>query len=167
MPPEPSLTVAWEWSGNLFPGAICKSTQHPRGRAKSLTSLSDSAGHISIGCTAATLKGTGRKGDSRAMSLSKLQDIVNDREAWWEKSPDTPGSPEGNTEGPGTASSAGGFPAILATPGSTTGTNPPPTASGISTCAPRGNPACRGTFGGRRKAVRDRLALQGGTGDFP
>ena len=29
------------------------------------------------------------------------------------------------------------------------------------------NPACRGTFGGRRKAVRDRLALQGGTGDFP
>ena len=27
--------------------------------------------------------------------------------------------------------------------------------------------ACRGTFGGRRKAVRDRLALQGGTGDFP
>ena len=25
----------------------------------------------------------------------------------------------------------------------------------------RGNPACRGTFGGRRKAVRDRLALQG------
>ena len=33
--------------------------------------------------------------------------------------------------------------------------------------APRGNPACRGAFGGRRKAVRDRLALQGGTGDFP
>ena len=33
--------------------------------------------------------------------------------------------------------------------------------------SPRGNPACRGTFGGRRKAVRDRLALQGGTGDFP
>ena len=28
---------------------------------------------------------------------------------------------------------------------------------------PRGNPACRGTFGGRRKAVRDRFALQGGT----
>ena len=26
--------------------------------------------------------------------------------------------------------------------------------------SPRGNPACRGTFGGRRKAVRDRLALQ-------
>ena len=25
-------------------------------------------------------------------------------------------------------------------------------------CYPRGNPACRGTFGGRRKAVRDRLA---------
>ena len=24
-----------------------------------------------------------------------------------------------------------------------------------------GNPACRGTFGGRRKAVRDRFALQG------
>ena len=33
--------------------------------------------------------------------------------------------------------------------------------------SPRGNPACRGTFGGRRKAVRDRFALQGGTGDFP
>ena len=33
--------------------------------------------------------------------------------------------------------------------------------------SPRGNPACRGSFGGRRKAVRDRLALQGGTGDFP
>ena len=32
---------------------------------------------------------------------------------------------------------------------------------------PRGNPACRGTFGGRRKAVRDRFALQGGTGVFP
>ena len=31
----------------------------------------------------------------------------------------------------------------------------------------KGNPACRGTFGGRRKAVRDRFALQGGTGDFP
>ena len=29
-------------------------------------------------------------------------------------------------------------------------------------CSPRGTPACRGTFGGRRKAVRDRLALQGG-----
>ena len=29
----------------------------------------------------------------------------------------------------------GGFPATLATPGSTTGTDPPPTASGISTCA--------------------------------
>ena len=28
-------------------------------------------------------------------------------------------------------------------------------------------PSPRGTFGGRRKAVRDRLALQGGTGDFP
>ena len=28
-------------------------------------------------------------------------------------------------------------------------------------------PACRGTFGGRRKAVRDRFALQGGTGHFP
>ena len=34
-------------------------------------------------------------------------------------------------------------------------------------CYPRGNPACRGTFGGRMKAVRDRFALQGGTGDFP
>ena len=29
---------------------------------------------------------------------------------------------------------------------------------------PSRNPACRGTCGGRRKAVRDRLALQGGTG---
>ena len=29
------------------------------------------------------------------------------------------------------------------------------------------SPACRGTFGGRRKAVRERFALQGGTGDFP
>ena len=26
---------------------------------------------------------------------------------------------------------------------------------------PSGTPACRGTFGGRRKAVRDRFALQG------
>ena len=34
-------------------------------------------------------------------------------------------------------------------------------------CSPRGTQVCRGTFGGRRKAVRDRLALQGGTGDFP
>ena len=34
-------------------------------------------------------------------------------------------------------------------------------------CYPRGNPACRGTFGGRMKAVRDRFTLQGGTGDFP
>ena len=33
--------------------------------------------------------------------------------------------------------------------------------------SPSPPPACRGTFGGRRKAVRDRLALQGGTGDFP
>ena len=33
--------------------------------------------------------------------------------------------------------------------------------------SPRGNPACQGTFGCRRKAVRDRFALQGGTGDFP
>ena len=32
-------------------------------------------------------------------------------------------------------------------------------------CSPRGNPACRRTFGGRRKAVRDRFYLQGGTGD--
>ena len=31
----------------------------------------------------------------------------------------------------------------------------------------RGSCGSRGTFGGRRKAVRDRLALQGGTGDFP
>ena len=31
----------------------------------------------------------------------------------------------------------------------------------------RGTPACPGTLRGRRKAVRDRLALQGGTGDFP
>ena len=34
-------------------------------------------------------------------------------------------------------------------------------------CSSRGNLACRGTFGGRRKAVRDRFALQGGTGHFP
>ena len=34
-------------------------------------------------------------------------------------------------------------------------------------CSPRGNPVCRGTLGGRWKAVRDRFALQGGTGDFP
>ena len=27
-------------------------------------------------------------------------------------------------------------------------------------CSPRGNPACRGTFGGRRKAVRDRFAFR-------
>ena len=32
---------------------------------------------------------------------------------------------------------------------------------------PRGTPACRGTFGGRRKAVRDRFTIQGGTVDFP
>ena len=34
-------------------------------------------------------------------------------------------------------------------------------------CSPQGTPSCRVTFGGRRKAVRDRFALQGGTGDFP
>ena len=33
-------------------------------------------------------------------------------------------------------------------------------------CSPRGNPAYRGTFWGRMKAVRFRFALQGGTGDF-
>ena len=32
---------------------------------------------------------------------------------------------------------------------------------------PSGEPGVSGAFGGRRKAVRDRLALQGGTGDFP
>ena len=33
---------------------------------------------------------------------------------------------------------------------------------------PSGEPGVSGgTFGGRRKAVRDRFALQGGTGDFP
>ena len=32
---------------------------------------------------------------------------------------------------------------------------------------PSGDPACWGTFGGRSKAVRDRFALQGGTGDLP
>ena len=32
---------------------------------------------------------------------------------------------------------------------------------------PSGSPACRRTFGGRRKAVKDRFALQGGIGDFP
>ena len=30
-----------------------------------------------------------------------------------------------------------------------------------------GDPGVSGDFGGRRKAVRDRFALQGGTGDFP
>ena len=35
----------------------------------------------------------------------------------------------------------GGFPATLATPGSTTGTDHPPTASGISTCAAQVYPA--------------------------
>ena len=34
-------------------------------------------------------------------------------------------------------------------------------------CSPRGNPACRGTLGGRRKAVRYRFRLQGRTADFP
>ena len=34
-------------------------------------------------------------------------------------------------------------------------------------CSTRGNPACRGTFGGRMKGVRCRFALQGGTWDFP
>ena len=38
--------------------------------------------------------------------------------------------------------------------------------SGLSVF-PRGNPACRGTLGGRTKGVRDRFALQGGTWDFP
>ena len=32
---------------------------------------------------------------------------------------------------------------------------------------PSGEPGVSGDFGGRRKAVRDRFALQGGTGDFP
>ena len=32
---------------------------------------------------------------------------------------------------------------------------------------PSGDPGVSGDFGGRRNAVRDRLALQGGTGDFP
>ena len=32
---------------------------------------------------------------------------------------------------------------------------------------PSGEPGVSGAFGGRRKAVRDRFALQGGTGDFP
>ena len=32
--------------------------------------------------------------------------------------------------------------------------------------AHRGNPACRRNLGGRRKAVRDRFALQGGTRDL-
>ena len=33
--------------------------------------------------------------------------------------------------------------------------------------SPRGTLSCRGTFGCRGKAVRERFALQGGTGDFP
>ena len=32
---------------------------------------------------------------------------------------------------------------------------------------PSGEPGVSGNFGGRRKAVRDRFAFQGGTGDFP
>ena len=32
---------------------------------------------------------------------------------------------------------------------------------------PPGDPGVSGDFGGRRKAVMDRFALQGGTGDFP
>ena len=32
---------------------------------------------------------------------------------------------------------------------------------------PLKEPGVSGNFGGRRKAVRDRFALQGGTGDFP
>ena len=32
---------------------------------------------------------------------------------------------------------------------------------------PSVDPGVSGTVGGRRKAVRDRFALQGGTGDFP
>ena len=44
---------------------------------------------------------------------------------------------------------------------------PPGSQASCGVGSPRGNPACRGAFGGRRKAVRDRLALQGGTGDFP
>ena len=41
------------------------------------------------------------------------------------------------------------------------GTKPPraPQLEETPETSPRGNPACRGTFGGRRKAVRDRLAL--------
>ena len=34
-------------------------------------------------------------------------------------------------------------------------------------CYLRGNPACRGTFGGRIKGVRYRFALQDGNWDFP
>ena len=34
-------------------------------------------------------------------------------------------------------------------------------------CSPRVRLVCRGTFEGCRKAIRDRFALQGGTGDFP
>ena len=40
--------------------------------------------------------------DSMEVSLSELRELVMDRD---QRSPDTPGSPEGNTEGPGTASS--------------------------------------------------------------
>ena len=34
-------------------------------------------------------------------------------------------------------------------------------------CSPRGNPACRGTFGGHMKGVRYHFTLQDGTWDFP
>ena len=57
--------------------------------------------------------------DSMEMSLSKLRELVMDREAW-------------------RASIHGGLKESDRDP----------------RCSPRGNPACRGTSGGRRKAVR-------------
>ena len=118
--------------------------------------------------------------DSMDMSLSELQEMVKDREAWLLQSM---GLPRGRQDWllPPAA-----WPSSFIRPVLTEMKEcPPPNPSLTSprhlaqskalrygslvelNSSPRGNPACRGTFGGRRKAVRDRLALQGGTGDFP